>query len=234
MELNLLKKPKNARLVIGYPGFGLVGTITSGFLVEHCQCERIGSGYFSEIPATIALHGGKISHPIDIFYSKAANLVIMHTIVPLNQIDWKASEFVEKLVEELAISEIITIEGVAGQGESLGRAYFFTEGQKQTKALTSAGALPMNEGIIMGLSSALVIRKIGSMILLFAETHADLPDSKAAAKMIEILDKYLDLDVDYKPLLKQAASFESKIKEMLEQRKQVAEQKDKHQMNYIS
>ena len=50
---------------------------------------------------------------------------------------------------------------------------------------------------------------------LFAETHSRMPDSRAAAELIRMLDVYLNLKVDPKPLIKQAEDFENKIKDMI-------------------
>ena len=68
---------------------------------------------------------------------------------------------------------------------------------------------------------------------IFAEAHTQLPDSKAAAKIIEVLDKYLGLKVDYKPLLKQAEQFEEKLKGMLSKGKEAMDMQDKKQMSYV-
>ncbi|MFW6230956.1 MAG: PAC2 family protein, partial [Nanoarchaeota archaeon] len=67
----------------------------------------------------------------------------------------------------------------------------------------------------------------------FVETPTNLPDSKAAAKMIELLDKYLGLEVDPKPLLKTAKEFEQKLKGILEQSKQATEDRDKKKLDYF-
>jgi uncharacterized protein len=85
----------------------------------------------------------------------------------------------------------------------------------------------------MGVTAALLMRKQCPMLSLFAETHSKLPDSKAAAKIIEILDKLLDLGVDYEPLLKQAAEFEKQLKAMLSQTAKAQEMKEQKQVGYI-
>ena len=42
MKIELSKKPKNCTLIEGFPGFGLVGTIATEYLLEHLQTEKIG------------------------------------------------------------------------------------------------------------------------------------------------------------------------------------------------
>ena len=60
-----------------------------------------------------------------------------------------------------------------------------------------------------------------------------MPDSKAAAHIVQALDNYLGLDVDVKPLLKQAVLFERKLKGIM-QKGQKAQQvsEDKH-LSYV-
>ena len=68
---------------------------------------------------------------------------------------------------------------------------------------------------------------------IFAETHTKLPDSKAAAKIIEVLDKYLGLKIDYKPLLVQAEKFEKSLKNLLSQGQKTQELSDQKRMSYV-
>ena len=50
------------------------------------------------------------------------------------------------------------------------------------------GIPKLNEGIIMGVTGAVLLRVEKTPIsCLFAETHSNLPDSKAAAKIVEAL-----------------------------------------------
>ncbi|MEK7431683.1 MAG: PAC2 family protein, partial [Cyanobacteriota bacterium] len=75
MQIKLSKKPKNCILIEGFPGFGLVGTFASEFLLEHLQVEQIGKIIFDEMPAIVAIHESKLVEPLGIFYNKKYNLV---------------------------------------------------------------------------------------------------------------------------------------------------------------
>ena len=100
--------------------------------------------------------------------------------------------------------------------------------------LEDAGAKQLKEGIIMGVTGAILLNvdKV-PVSCVFAETTTDLPDSKAAAKVIEVLDKYLDLNVDYKPLLVQAKKFEEKLKGILTKGKEAEELSEKKKLSYV-
>ena len=80
MEVKLWKKPKNCTIIEGFPGFGLVGTIASEFLIEHLKTEQIGKILFDDMPAMVAIHENKVVEPLGIFYNQKYNIVILHAI----------------------------------------------------------------------------------------------------------------------------------------------------------
>jgi uncharacterized protein len=239
MKLELKKKPKNPIVIEGFPGFGLVGTIASEFLISHLKCEQIGRFYFEDLPATVAIHGGNVIDPVSIYYNKKYNLVIIHSVSGANGVEWKASDTVLDICKEIDASELVCLEGVGAAGmaeeeedEKMG-AFFYSSSPKCVKRLKEAGVEQLKEGIIMGVTSALLIKSTIPTTCIFAETHSNLPDSKAAARVIEVLDKYLGLDVDYKPLLKQAEKFEEKLKGLLEKGVKAQQIKEKKSMSYV-
>lgn len=233
--LELLKKPKKVIILEGFPGFGLVATIATGFLLDHLKCEKIGTYWFEEAPPTVAIHGCRAIDPVGIYYNQKYNLVILHTITPIRGLEWKAAELVMELFKQLEAKEIITIEGV-GSTEEQTRGFYYTDDPKTAKKLEGMGIECLGEGIVVGVTGALLLKCAKEKIPLvsfFAETHSNLPDSKAAAKIIELLDKYLGLKVDYRPLLKQAEEFEKKLRTILEQTMKAKEIKDKKQISYV-
>jgi predicted ATP-grasp superfamily ATP-dependent carboligase len=60
-----------------------------------------------------------------------------------------------------------------------------------------------------------------------------MPDSKAAAKIIEVLDKYLGLKVDTAPLMKQAEIFEEKLKGIMQNASKSQQDSEKKQLSYL-
>jgi len=236
MKVILKKKPKNPIIIEGFPGFGLIGTIATEYLIDHLQCEEIGKYWFDEIAATVAIHEGKIVQPVSVYYHAKHNLVIVHSISGGAGIEWKAAEFVLGLAKDLNAKEIISLEGVGSPTlvETAPKMYYYTSKDTFKKKMEKIKLDPLKEGIIMGITSAMMVMndKI-PLTCFFAETHTNLPDSKAAAKVIEILDKYLGLKVDPKPLMKQAEKFEDKLKNLMEQGQQAQKIKDRKDVNYF-
>ncbi len=230
------KKVKAPTVIEGFPGFGLVGTIATGFLIDHLKCEQIGKYWFEEGQPTIAIHACHLIDPIGVYYNKKYNLVIVHSISPTAGTEWKAAEIVLDVAKQVGAKEIITLEGVGSQEADQARGFFYTSNPAHKKIFGKLGVDCLGEGIIVGVTAALLTKaplKDIDVCALFSETHSNLPDSKAAAKIIEILDRYLGLKVDYQPLLKQAAEFEKKLRAMLDQAQKAKEIKEKKDITYV-
>ena len=250
MKLDLKIKPKNPIVIEGFPGFGLVGTITTEFLLEHLKTVHIGHIFFEEMPATIAIHNNKVIDPISVNYSKKHNIVIIHAITSPTGIEWKMADTILKICKQLGAKQLITLEGVGAPGaggagagaapEALQQptansrqVFYYTNNDKLRSQLDKAKVNPLGEGIIVGVTSSLLLKTQMPTIALFAETAMGLPDSKAAANIIKVLDKLLGLDIDPKPLIKQAEQFETKLKGLLEQAQQMSKEQQKKQVGYI-
>jgi uncharacterized protein len=233
MKIDLKKKPQNVTIIGGFPGFGLVGTISSEYLIDHLQAEKIGSIWFSEMTPMLAIHESKVVEPFGVFYSKKYNLVILHAITNVAGMEWKIAEIVERLYKTLKAKEIICIEGVGSVGGKPGKEYYYYT-NRETKKWETTGIKKMKEGVVVGPTASLMLKMDSVPIsCVFAETASKLPDSGAAALTIKALDNYLGLKIDYKPLLKKADAFEGKLKKILEGTKKAKIIKDKKDVTYM-
>ncbi|MBI2654052.1 proteasome assembly chaperone family protein [Candidatus Woesearchaeota archaeon] len=235
MEIKLWKKPKNCAIIEGFPGFGLVGTIASEFLIEHLKTEQIGKILFNDMPAMVAIHDNKLVEPLGVFYNAKYNLVILHAITAATHYEWEMAETVAKLALQLEAKEIVSLEGVGSGEDSEGdRIFYYSNNEKSTKLFEKIGIEALKEGIIIGVTGAVLLRVEKTPIsCIFAETHSNLPDSKAAAKIVEALDKYIGMDLDYKPLLEQAEKFEQKLKTIMQKSQEAQEISDKKKLSYF-
>jgi uncharacterized protein len=237
-RLILTKKPKNVTVIEGFPGIGLVGTIATGFLVDHLKCEKIGSYFFENTatPSMIAIHECKLVDPIGIYYNKQYNLVIIHAITSAAGQEWRAADLILDICTQLNAKELITIEGVGSAEAPAAKeasAFYFSKDTQTSKKLDKLGHQCLNEGIIVGSTAAILLKADIKTTCMFAETHTKMPDSKAAAKIIELIDNYLGLKVDFKPLLKQAEEFEKKLKDIVSHGEKAQTLKQKKKFAYI-
>lgn len=233
MKLILTKKPKNVTIIEGFPGFGLIGTIAIEFLMEHLQTEKIGTIEMDEIPAMIAIHQNKVIEPVSIHYNKEHNMVLIHAINIGKKLGWKLSEVIQELAVTLSAKEIISLEGV-GSPNPGGKIFYYSTTNGAVNKKLSDVASPLSEGIIVGVTGALLARQCKTPIVaLFAEAQSAMPDSKAAAEIIKALDGYTGLNVDIKPLMQQAKLFEQKLKGIVQKSQKAEEMSDDKKLSYV-
>jgi len=229
MSVELLERPKTNPIIIeGFPGFGFVATIAVEYLMDHLKMRSIGRIWSPELAPMALVHNKRIIQPLEIFYSDKLNIIILEAVAGVAGMEWEVAEAIRVLAKELNAKEVVGIEGIGAAVErEEAIAYYYTNQEEKKKIFEKAGAKSLVEGIIFGVSGALMVRlpKEVKASFIFAETHSNLPDSRAAAKIIEILDRYLKLDIDYKPLLKKATEFEERLKGILEQTREAVDLK---------
>ncbi len=226
MKINLTSKPKGAVILEGFPGFGFVSNIAVEFLIEHLNAVQIGEFEYDELPATVAIHEKKLINPMAVFHIPKHNLIVLHTLLNVKGHEWKISECILQMAKDLDTKEIISLEGVASEEETP-QAYYFGNSKFE-----QAGAKPVEECVVLGVSAALMLRH-PHVSCLFVNAHSNLPDSGAAAKLIEVLNKYFGMNLDTKPLLKQAEAFERKIHRILHESEKTQTELDKKGMSYL-
>ena len=139
---------KNVTIIEGFPGFGLIGTIATEFLMEHLKTEKIGIIEMDEVPAMIAIHQNKVIEPVSLHYNKDYNMVLVHAINVGKDLSWKLADQIQELAETLSAKEIISLEGVGSPNPDSGRVFYYaTESASISKRLAGA-ANPLMEGII--------------------------------------------------------------------------------------
>lgn len=234
MKLILKKKPKNVRIIEGFPGFGLIGTIATEFLMDHLEIEKIGIVEIEEIPAMVAIHQNELVEPISIHYNKRYNLVLVHAInIGKNQ-EWKLAEIIQELATKLSAKEIISLEGVGSPNPGESRVFYYAKKKNAAIKKLEKVAEPLKEGIIVGVTGALMSKDLKIPVLsLFAEAKSNLPDSNAAAEIIKALDLYTGLKIDPKPLKKQAEMFEDKLKGIVSKSKEAEEIQEEKHLSYV-
>ncbi len=239
MDVVLTKKPKNVSLLEGFPGFGLIGTIVTEYLIDHLETESIGTIISYDIPPMIAVHQGNVVQPIEIFYNKKFNLVLLHVVTNPAGLEWEFGDAVLKIANMLQAKEIISIEGV-GSANTESRmepnTYYYTNSAAKKKIFESLNIDELKEGVIMGVTGTILLKAKNAgqtLSCIFSETHSSLPDSKAAAAVIRVLDKYLDLKVDPKPLEHEAEQFEQKLRGLLDKSKEASEIQQRKQLSYL-
>jgi uncharacterized protein len=224
---------KNAMLIDGFPTVGLLSTIVSSFIVDALKLRRVGAVISRHFPAAAIIQKGVPSPPLRIYAGpklcgpedECDQVVILNSEVripddlqlPLAQkiLDWADSQ---------GIKTVLTIEGTPLQDapdpeESLG-IYGAGSTERARELITRFKLTPMDMGIITGVSGQMLYlanMEARDVLCLLGPAHAQYPDARAAAKMIEVIDDMLPvIEIDTDPLLEQASQIEKEIQGALE------------------
>lgn len=234
MKIELTEKPKNPLIICGVPGFGFVGNIATEFLIRHLKARQIGRIWSEELRPIAVVRESKVVDPIGVFYSEKYNLVVLHVLSDLRKLEWKVSEGILNLADMLTAEEIICLESVGDEDVTDMKTYYFTLNDAKKKQFQGYGIEPFKEGMIMGVIGALLLKRHEKVSVFFVEAHTNLGDNEAAAKLIEILDKYLHLNVDFEPLLKAAKELENALKDVVKKgHRTAAAQQLRSDINYM-
>ena len=215
MKFNLKKRPKNCTVAHGFPGLGLVGTIVTKFLIDHLETEVIGSLKTEELVPLVAIHKAELVDPITLYHNKKYNLLIIQSLSEVAGKEWEVADALTKLSEELNAKETIILEGMPSQQDAVSLYHY------STKSKVIGKSTPLQEGVLGGLTAAMINRgKDLPLTALFVEAHDDIPDTEAAAKIVELMDDYLGMDLSFAPLIDQAKKFEHNLKTVMKQNKE--------------
>ncbi len=234
MSIEISEKPKNPIIIEGFPGFGFVSTIATEFLIKHLNAKKIGKFLAKELLPIAVVHNSKVIDPLEIYYAKKENIILVRTLTNVTGAENEVAELVAELAKQLKAKEIISIEGIASAEKRVeeSKVYYYTNMDR--KKFERLNVRDLKDGIVMGVTGVLLLKadKL-PMSCIFAEANPGLPDSRAAGEVIKILDGYLGLKVDYKPLMKTAEEVEDKLRILMSKIKEASTQKEKKEVSYL-
>ena len=244
VRINAEVSTDNALVVACFPSVGMVSSVVAHFLIDHLQLEFIGGVVDPRLPALTLVQEGVPLPPIRAYAGKPqctiegcdqVILLMSELVVPealAHDIVWAMFEWSRenKIVHGVVI-DAFAKEGMKGNlnGAEPTIEYEDTEGvdivgiganQKVRDMLTSMDISLLNQGVIKGINAAILseARRRGlDLMSIMVEADPRWPDARAAATLIETLNKLLPtIDLPHEPLLEEAELLENQIKAMME------------------
>lgn len=235
---------RDAAVIDGFPSVGLVSTITANYLIGILQMEQIGILDSIHFPTVSVVRNSEPLNPVRVYakekVKEGENQVVVFISEfqpPPNLIKMIAGTILDWMTEQ-GCKLLISPEGlVIDRGESISdedeeegkdeveelEAYGIGSTVNARKLLKDHDIQQFQEGVISGVAGVLLNegkRRGFDVISLLAEARPNYPDARAAARVIEAIDKILlHMNIDVKPLYREAEGIEARIMSMQQQAK---------------
>jgi len=228
---------KNPVLIAGFPGPGLVGSISVNYLIEKLQMKQIGCVESEFIIPGVIYYDGRLRHPFRLYSNQEGSLCILVCEAPiLIRGISSVLNLVMKWCNNNNVQEVLVLGGFSRPGldNSKREPYIFSSindynVQKTSfdRKITTTYLEPTTfiGGIPGGLLSSSLANNIPCTAL-FIPSRDDLPDAEGAAIIIDEINKITKdekLKVDTAQLRQEGENLKKRMLEFIESlRKEVS------------
>ncbi len=220
---------KGAVVIDGFPSVGLVSSIVANYLINALSLEQIGMMDSVYFPTVSLIREGEPMNPVRIYAGKEPlgkphdKIVVFISefqpppnlikVIASAVLDWAQEQRCEMLVcpeglivdkdKDLTDNNDIEVYGIGSTA-------------KGTELLRSHNVTIFEEGVITGVAGVLLNegkKRDFNVLSLLSEAHPDYPDARAAARVIETIDKLLlHTELDAQPLYEEAERIEDQLR----------------------
>jgi uncharacterized protein len=231
----LMEKEVNAKgavLIEGFPSVGMVSSIVANYMIKALDMKYVGCIRSRHFQPTAVITNGVPMPPVRIYAGQPVEkkdcicdqlLIVTSEFPPPVELILPMAEKLLEWKAEAGIKTIISIEGIVNVSKSPEEHGTYAIGSTgpARKMLESRSIAPLMNGIITGISGVLLheAERTGrNVICLLADANPQMPDARAAARLIEVLDAFLPkIKLDSQPLIKEAERVEGRLKEAVMQ-----------------
>lgn len=226
------KDLRGATIIDGFPSVGLVSSISANYLIKVLKMEHIGIMDSPQFPTVSLIRDATPLSPVRIYAGdkgpKGDQIVafISEFQAPPNLIRPISRTLVDWAIEQRC-RMIVSPEGLVVDPEIKDSAdisdmvFGIASTPRARELLKENGISQFEEGVISGVAGVLLNegrKRDFDVLTLLAEAHPDFPDAKAAALVLEAIDRILlGIEFDAKPLFEEAQRIEQHIKEIQKQ-----------------
>ncbi len=211
---------KNAKILLGFPGVGLVGSIVATYIAQSEDFELVGYVVGQEFAPLAAIHNFTPLPPVRIYYSRKHNtlLFLSEIVIPLSS----SSEFAEeiiKLAKRIKASEIMVLGGLTRKSTKAKGIYVVGSDKRKVKQIIEQGlAKSIKEGATTGVAGTVLglstMHMLSSLALL-AEADPDFADPSAALNLLKCFKKITGIKIDESDLMKEVKKKKKTEEEVL-------------------
>ncbi|MEE8403265.1 MAG: PAC2 family protein, partial [Candidatus Hydrothermarchaeaceae archaeon] len=232
-------KPMDVRgmtVVNGFPGAGLVSTITANYLIGALKLEQWGAIDSDDFPPVSMIYDKKPKFPARIYaHEKNRVAVILSEFTPPPHLVRPISDMMLNWAKEHECGCIISPEVIHVKAEKEELEVFGVGSTDNAREeLKKRGIRQFSQGMISGISGILLNEgrmRDFDVFAMVAQARPGIPDARATAKVIETIIKLVpSIEVDVAPLYEEAERVEGFVRHLREQAKPATEPTTPHNM----
>ncbi len=230
---------RQALVVVGFPSFGLVGSLATAHLVKSLKLRPVGAVISALFPPTAVVYDGIAASPVRVYLGdlvcgpdgKCEHLCVIHSdIAPQPKTIASLAHALVGWAKAKGAQALVCLEGMKAEG--------VPDSSEPPQVLGVAGDPPMRdlldklkvppleEGLITGVGGvALYFARAQALpaLCLLTETAEGLPNARGAARLLEVLRPMVPLvPIDERPLYETARAFEEAAREQAERSRRAA------------
>ena len=229
---------EGAIVIDGFPSVGLVSSIVANYLIDTLAMEQIGIVESPAFPTVSLVREGTPQHPVRIYAGRPSAdrtghvgdriVAFVSEFHPAPTVIHPLATAILDWVQEQRCGMLVSPEGLVVERPASPDAvrrpprlqdvkvYGVASTRKATELYIEPNMNPFMEGVITGIAGVLLNegRRRGFDVLTFlAEAQSDYPDARAAAKVIETINRILlHSPLDPVPLYHEAERIEQQLR----------------------
>ncbi|MGA9318692.1 MAG: PAC2 family protein [Nitrososphaeraceae archaeon] len=230
-------------LIAGFPGPGLVGSISTSYIINRLRMEQIACVESEFIVPGVIYAEGKLRHPFRLYSNEEGNVCVLVCEAPImiqgmhSVLDTVTKWALNNKVKQVMVLDGIAAEGIpnlkrtpiimSSDGEVADAASLIQDIEGPNDKEAQAGydsernIYPTTAyigGLAGGLLSSCLSNGLASKALFISSTRG-IPDPEGAAILLESLDKITDnksLEIDTQHLRKQGVALRARMEKIIQ------------------
>ncbi len=217
-------------LIEGFPGMGLVGTISAKYLVENLDFKEMGHIHSDVFMPIIRIHEGVPVFPSRIYVSEKYKLIVLisEQVIPKPFVPKVARAVIEWILQN-GITRVISLAGIQTDSKGKPSVYGIAANEKSKSIFEGLDVEIIQDGITTGITAIILLHlkdtPVKAVSMLGNVTLG--ADYKAASELIKRMNKLLKLNLKIEPLLEQAKKTEQEIVSQMKKVQETQEQEDR-------
>jgi len=213
-----------------FPSGGLVTTIVGRYIIDSLKLDQVAAIDSAWFPSVSVIYSQKPKFPARIYASAQHRIAVCLSELTMPvYLDRSIAKSVLSWASDQKCSVVVSLCGMPASEEQGGKrrdgivllGVGSTDQARQM--LNDSGISQLDFGVVPGIAGAMLNEgkmNAANVIALMIKTHADVPDARAAAVMVEAIDMLVPhIDLELSPLYAEAERIETQLRALRTQAK---------------